>query len=1227
VNATSKLHADWIGMLQPDGLVVSIRVLDELDLYVRQPQDKVVAWRDATPDDALPDLETLAAWLDWPEAALQEPPAGVRLDLPDLRATVAPTHVLRDRAGRPALWVAWTRQSLDKPPPGEVWPASPTERLERLLARATPPVGLLVGPEHIRLTYAPPGEAPGRLTFRVSELRTTDGRLLLDALYMLLGAPRVYNPPSGLSLAEVLRASRSRQEQVTERLAIQVQGALAALLAGFDEADERTRGALSRGLSADELYDGLSVMLLRLVFLLYAEDRGLMPVDNPIYEEGYSVAGLGAQLAQDRAALGEALGRRFGAWARLLSLTRMVFDGAHHADLALPPRRGDLFDPDRHPFLEGRAAGSRYTTDPPYVPPIDDAVVDQVLQSLLHLEGQRISYRNLEVEQLGSVYEALMGWEVVRAATPAVRLRGGAWVEVGALAEADQPCLRLQDITGERNAKIRKELPLLDGFAPTGDPDVDRARVLTALDPWLDRKARPLPAGRHYLQGGAERRNTGSHYTPRSLTEPLVARTLAPLLGDAPTPAKILGLRVCDPAMGSGAFLAEVVRQLADALVLAWARAGQLPPGQHDPLLVARRKVAEQCVYGVDKNPRAVQLARLSVWLITSAADLPFTFVDHNLKQGDALVGATLEQAASFAWVPDAQERLQTPAMKQAMGAALRLRGEITAEQRRLMFAVDEHKRQRSFLSLADDEVWDELRVGDLLVACAWDAPTAKEADKRRQRMLDLVWRWYPNPEKSPLPAPAAERVQTLPMRPFHWHFEFPEVFTGKQPGFDAVIGNPPFGGKNTILAENGAPYIKLLQVFWPHAHGNSDLAAYFFLRARQILKPGGWFSLVASNTIRQGNTLDTGLRHLVATGVTLVAADVDLPWPTGGAAVVVDRVTGVVGSFSGTRLRDGQPVAGLASDLSAGAEAIEAVPLRANANRCFIGSYVLGKGFVLEPDEAHALIARDPRNAEIVRPYLGGKELNSNVPPHPDAPVPHSRYVISFGDRDLEACRAWPELIERVERLVKPERDLNNREQYRNFWWWHAERRPGLYRTIAGLERCLVASIVTKHLLFGFQPVDVVFSHKLSVFAMQSWFEFAVLQSQMHSHFAWSQSSTMKTDLNYTPSRCFETFPFPRPDGAGAARVAAAGQALYRARAERMVAEQVGMTEVWNQVHDPHVRDPEIVALRALRLEMDRAVLAAYGWADLDPDDAVGAVARLRGLNAERARGEGGRG
>ncbi|WP_258183100.1 BREX-1 system adenine-specific DNA-methyltransferase PglX, partial [Enhygromyxa salina] len=379
---------------------------------------------------------------------------------------------------------------------------------------------------------------------------------------------------------------------------------------------------------------------------------------------------------------------------------------------------------------------------------------------------------------------------------------------------------------------------------------------------------------------------------------------------------------------------------------------------------------------------------------------------------------------------------------------------------------------------------------------------------------------------------------------------EFPEVFWEGRPDplaggkknrvayFDAVVGNPPFAGKNGVIAGGGAQYLDWLKVVHPGAHGNADLCAHFFRRADHLLGPHGALGLVATNTIGQGDTRTTGLAALVARGGVIYDATVDLTWPAPGAAVtvsVVHMATGSVGKCveepvlravdAATGRLTARRVAVINSRLAARAERADPVGLRSNDDLSFQGSIVLGLGFTLTPEQRDALVARDERNAELTKPYLGGAEVNRN----PDQGF--DRYVIDFGDMTLSEAERWPDLIGIVRDKVKPERDKNKREVRRKYWWKFGERAPALYAALADISRCLVTARVTKHLCFSTQPPDSVFSEQLIVIVASARSSFATLQSRVHERWARALGSSMKQDLRYTPSDCFQNFPFPSPD------------------------------------------------------------------------------------------------
>src|SRR5690606_23960902 len=267
------------------------------------------------------------------------------------------------------------------------------------------------------------------------------------------------------------------------------------------------------------------------------------------------------------------------------------------------------------------------------------------------------------------------------------------------------------------------------------------------------------------------------------------------------------------------------------------------------------------------------------------------------------------------------------------------------------------------------------------------------------------------------------------------------------------------------------------------------------------------------------------------------------------------------------------------------------------SANASFQGCVLSpNAGFVLSPQERDELVRISPRNAERIWPFLGGEEVNRN----PDQAF--ERYAIYFGGMSLEECGAWPDLLRIVRERAKPIRDRATREAHRKYWWHFAEKRPQLYEAIAALSRCLVNSQVSKHLVFSFQPTDRIFAHTLYVYPFDAYSSFAVLQSRVHETWARLLSSSMKTDLRYAASDCFETFPFPSPDPRTVIpELESVGERLYEARAGFMVETDQGLTKTYNALKDPGCIDPRVLELRRLHEEMDRAVLAAYGWSDLE--------------------------
>jgi len=1044
---------------------------------------------------------------------------------------------------------------------------------------------------------------------------------------------------------------------VSARLAGQVLASLHELLRGLDAAaPDLVRDLAAR--DPQQLYEGLLTVLLRLIFILYAEDRGLMPSAAgggaaSLYEQGYALGGLHARLLEDHAREPDTGAERRGAWGRLLALFRLVERGDPSG--FMQARGGKLFAEARFPFLLGR----RDPADPERVLPVGDGCVFRVLDGLLMQGGERVAYRSLSVEQIGSVYETVMGFTVERAAAPTLAIRAGkgnkvpVWVDLSALAAA-APADRartLKDATG------RGQFPAAVARALREAADVPA--LAAALAPVVDARAcprgSPVGAGTPILQPTDERRRTGSHYTPPSLTRPIVAHALEPALariGADATPAAVLDLKVCDPAAGSGAFLVEACRQLGARLVDAWDRwpAQRLTiPADEDALLHAKRLVAQHCLRGVDRNPLALDLAKLSLWLETLASAHEFTFLDHVLRSGDSLVGLPNPKIMAVSWAPaSGQHGFVEAVVRDGIRAAAELDRLMRAEAEIAPYAVQEGRHREATTAKRRAQL-----VADAVIGAFFAGGTARARDRALAEVQQLVL--APSAASWGGLAAMGDDLREGPsgIAPFHWELEFNDVFARPDPGFDAIVGNPPFAGKNTIAAGHPSAYPDWLRALHPGTHGNADLVAHFFLRAFGLLRRDGTMGLIATNTIRQGDTRESGLARIVADGGTIVRAVSRQPWE-GEAAVVVAKVFVSKGAATGPVVLDGRPVRRISAYLVEGDLDGSPARLRANAGKVFEGTKVYGAGFVVRDDKpatpAHTrqamaeLLAAEPRSSAIVKPFLGGEEVYNDPRHRP------FRNVIDFTGLTLpEAETRHPMLLELVRRTVKPYRDTVSRDRTRERWWLFEEARPGLYAAIAGRDRVLVTNCAaTPHWSVTLVPgAGQVFSNTLAVFAFSSHAAFAVLQSRVHEVWARFFASSMKDDLRYTPSDCFETFPLP-PGHEDDPALEAAGQAYHDNRAALMIAAGQGMTPTYNRFHRRGDTADDIAGLRERHHAIDRAVLRAYGWDDLadaaapvflgedDEDDhryrgrlfwpaafRDAVLARLLRLNGERAMAE----
>jgi hypothetical protein len=1122
----------------------------------------------------------LLTLLEWPADLLVEDnaiPQNLSHFVAQHHETLRPDFVLLED-GKPRLLISLlpSAQQPDRRPPSTTWNATCATRMAELLRATRVPLGLVTNGERFTLVYAEPEKPTGFADFH-AEL-WFDERLTLRAFRDFLSSGALLNRPPQQTLDALYRRSLDNQQEVSTTLGRQVRRAVEMFVTALDRADRESERALLQGLDGEHIYEAALTLMMRLVFLFFAEERDLLPITNPVYRENYAVSTLHDQLRDAADRLGEeVLERRYDAFPRLLAGFRAVHGGIAHDLAALPGYGGDLFDPDSFPFLEGRAPNSDWRSTPAQPCPIHNRTVLHLLGALQFLEmkvpgggreSRRLSFRALDIEQIGHVYEGLLDHTARRATEIVLGLDGKEEPDVS-LSELNRRRAQpdfvewLADETGRSAKAIEKALAQTTVDDPLRWPEWEQVAPFAGLvrrddngDPCV------IPTGSLYVTAGTARRQTGTQYTPRSLTESVVEHTLGPLVYTGPAegqppeawylkPAgQILALKICDFACGSAAFLVAAARYLSARLVEAWdtpqrehgagvqitpfghASSGLpeeelIPPDPDERGLYALRIVVERCLYGVDRNPLAVEMAKLSLWLLTLQRNRPFTFLDHAIRCGDSLLGVTRpEQIESFNFFPQEHEEKQITFWRKASKVLFEraLECRLKLESFPVLAPADLERKEALFRQAEDSTLLTGLMC-DLLIGAALATATGKrpEDDQSFSRKRAELWRQlmetYRYDEDVNSWGTALEAMQPIARqlldtglppgspqrRPFHWPLEFPEVFVNRG-GFDALVGNPPFIGGQRITGALGEPYRDyLVEYIAGGQRGSADYVAYFFLRAQGLLKSDGTAGLLATNTIAQGDTREVGLDQMTTRGATVYRALPSRKWP-GEANLEVAHVWFRTGAWAGPFLLDDAEVAGITSQLQPPGR-VSGKPYRlvANDGKSYIGSYVLGMGFVLDQEEARRLVEKEPRNRNVLSPYLNGEDLNSRWDQSP------SRWVINFRDWPIERAMEYPDCFEIVKRLVKPEREKNNRKVYRDRWWHYAEKRPELYATITGLKRVLVVSLVTHHVGVAFVPASFVFAHKLGVFAVSSDASLGLLQSTLHEVWARAYSSSLE--------------------------------------------------------------------------------------------------------------------
>ncbi|MCP3013131.1 hypothetical protein NGM33_07275 [Nocardiopsis dassonvillei] len=1280
-DAVRQQHLDWLGLVEVSGPFLTLPVLREvwsagLDSLepeqMRELRRTSALWRDETGPGSRDPEAGRDAWvryvlgelLDWRETLRTDGLEPLAMEVAEHDTAVAPSFVLTSPDAEPEGEVKAdgvrllgltlpVGQSPVQRVRGESWSATPADRLAQLCRHHGVELGLATDGRWWVLVWAPRGGVTTTALFDASLWTDAAERDVLRAFYSLLNRRRFFTVPDEQQLVPLLNRSMGSQEDVTEALGVQVRQAVELLVAAIGRADTRARERGERDLSAvsaHDVYRGAVSVMMRTVFLLFAEERGLLPSDNDLYAGSYSAGGLYEELeALAREGTEDDLERTTAAWHRLLALFHAVYHGVDHPKLKMHALDGSLFNPETFPWMP---------LD------IDDRTVLHMLKAVQYVkvgrgksaELRKLSFRALDVEQIGYVYEGLLAFDGFRAEELVVGLVGKEGLEaevqlrdLEALAArhtdaetlAEELAAEYKDSGIGSKGKLAKALaPLskeerteavkqLRGVVPGDDVLVERLLPFFRI---LRNDLRGLPmvvrGGELYVTESALRKNTGTHYTPRELAEKVVFNALEPLVY-APGPLQtadtskwklknsheILALKVADIAMGSAAFLVAAARYLGDRLIEAWVKekdphAEGYTPQENDVrsdddkvVIEARRQVIEHCLYGVDINPMAVEMAKLSLWLVSMDPERPFTFLDDRLASGDSLLGITsLEQLEYMHMDPKQGRKIHERGLVDFTRGVRVLIGRAAESRRKLSkmdgATMDGVNRKRSVLGETELETGQARLLADLVVGAALSSAGKSEAIARDQALkaADLARRL--NTAEPEARITAKKWLDTdhpngaFERKPLHWPLAFPEVF--ENGGFDAVIGNPPFLGGPKIRPTLGGQYRELItEVIAKGTRAtNTDLVAYFALQAHRVVNKEGQAGIIATNTLTQGATRRVGLDQIIESGALIRGAIKSESWPSRSAALeyCVAWTTKKSIEKDSIVLADGVATATITATLDASTSKKKpAHKLAKNAKVSFLGHHVNGKGFILTPQEASHFLSTEDNNSEVVFPYLIGQDIADSPTSSP------SRWIINFHDWSEEKSKKYKDPFQKVDSLVKPERLKRNRESHRKYWWRYADYRRGLESSISSLDRIIAFARVSKTTAPVMVPTGQVFSEQIVVLASDDTAMLALLSSASHYWWAITRASTLETRIRYTPSDVFETFAMPELTQ----ELRDLGDRLDTYRRDVMLSRNTGLTKTYNLVFDPNCNDSDIVELRAIHRAIDEATIRAYDWED----------------------------
>lgn len=918
-------------------------------------------------------------------------------------------------------------------------------------------------------------------------------------------------------------------------------------------------------------------LIYRMLFLFVIEEKNLVFADNKtsdtkkqsdIYRKYYSLDRL-RKLA-GRLHLPD-MRHHYELWHSLLSTFTFYEDTQTGKKLGIMALNGELFGKDA-------LSCSQYDLHHLY---IDNATLLNVLRKLCYFETDNkvlspVNYRDLDVEEFGSVYEGLLELE------------------------------------------------------PTFETNIDTPKF--------------------YFAKSDERSKTGSHYTPEELVQPLIKHSLEYVLEEKlkekDKQTALLSIKICDVACGSGHILLSAARRIA--LELAKERSGEDQPNLLDQRK-AMRDVIKNCVYGVDKNPLAVELCKVALWLEAHNPGEPLNFLDHHIKCGDAIVGLAHREELEKGIPDEAFKAITEEEKKEGIASSLAKRNRLERKDREgnatqikadyentteanVQDAMEEYKafvkypettpeeitaKQKAYKKFLEGKGYTFLKtMADTMVAQFFIPKNTVNKDRLMTdgdfRTIMKGYGGWQNPKTALAKAIAHEK------RFFHWFLEFPEVF--QHGGFDCILGNPPYLGGTKISTSYGASLINYLYNKYDNAANRCDLVAYFVRRDYQIIKEKGLLALITTDAITSGDTLKGSLIYIHEKGGEFSYAVKSMPWPGKAATNISLFSIGKNRTFSRKYL-DGKPSNGITPKLEEGNSFVMPFSLFQKGELQFsLGIKTYNDGFVINNEQYQSFIKSSPIYCEVIKKWIDGDYLNSSSEINPNT------YVINLNTLDLDSAKVkYPLIIEYLEKSVKPERDSLGDEKewdkkFKKYWWHHADKRVEFFKSLEDKSEYYVIQRAAKYLNFTEVETDIQFSDNI-VGILTPLHNIAILQSTIHAIWAWSYSKkTGGSTIRYSTNSCLETFPFPKNiNEVNQASLQEIVISYMQIRKRIMQTLNCGLTKIYNLFHNPFLTITdiekvskksndiclssleEIKLLRDLHKKLDQSVLQVYGWNELE--------------------------